>query len=228
MDDFINAEKCREAVLTYLQEKYNDTFSVVRGYQEFDGRNGLYLRLICCSATYKDEEFIAMCYAEEARSDVRVSIEGKIFALADEYAQVLIQNEVLQQLPHAENAVVRCRVRFPIDQPTPADLLLGAAHCLGSAVQGASLTIFIVAKDNPAVQALRAAAEDLTVQYAPYAGYICLAEKSEFDEAEIRLAYTAHQHNFDDFLVKSDFADRLAVTLYKAKTRTLNRRMIKE
>ena len=217
-----NNVKINEQILSYLTEKYHTEFTIKEIYQEFDGKNGMSYRAICCSAEYSDE-FAVYCSQERSAAPDAIEAEGKVFAIEDEYAEVLLQNKILGELANniSDDVFVGCRITFRYDQPTVSenwqDSLMEA---------DAYVRIYIITDGAPADD-LRQQAEALLEQYRPYTGYVYYVVKASFDMQQIQEVYAENQHDFGNYLTDSDFADRIEFTLY-SENALQERKVIKE
>lgn len=195
----------RTTILTYLADKFQEEFEIKAMYQEFDGKNGIYVRAMCCEKD-SDVEFAVYCTENTEES------ESKTYIIEDKYAEIILQNKIMAELSSCASENVFCACKIDLQQE--------------DSMENAYVKIYIVTDGTPA-DALRKQAEHLLEAYSPYTGYIYYAEKNAFVLDDIQGTYAENQHDFGNFLVNNDFADRVEFTLY-SKNALQNTKVVKE
>lgn len=222
----LKKEDVAKELAAFLAEKYQCTFTIQEAYQEVDGNSGKYIRALCRSEAYEDT-FTAYCYeSDEDRADL-LHIDGKAYYVEDKYAEVLLQNLLLDRLgDYSEDSMfVRCKVNFVSDQPDAQIALEDPKSCI--AETKAYIRIYIITGEEDPSQ-MQDRAEALLKEFNPYTGYVYAATKAPFNLTQINEVYASNQHDFGNYLTNEDWADRVVFSLYNAKNGLQERKVVKE
>lgn len=225
-NNVLNKENVVRELAAFLAEKYQCNFTIEEVYQEFDGYEGKYIRAICRSDAYADT-FSVYCYESETEQEGLLNIDGQAYSVEDKYAEVLLQNLLLDRLGdyNRETMFVRCKVSFVSEQPDAQKAVADPKACF--AEENAYVRVYIITGGEDPVQ-MQEQAETLLKELNPYTGYIYVATKNAFNLTQINEVYTENQHDFGNYLTNEDWADRVVFTLYSAKNGLQEMKVVKE
>lgn len=229
MNTQVDQAAYENAILSYLQDKYEEKFTIKAIYQEFAGDTGALIRAICMSEKYADE-FTVRCYLDASVTPQTLQISGQEHSIEDSYAAVLCQKQLMQKMPvcSPEGCVVKCRVEFYNRQPTVDEYAQGLEACIRNEALRAYIKIYILSDGSAQAQDAYSKAEKLVEQYAPNTGYIYFAVLEYFDAAHAEQVYADNQHDFGNFLAQKDYADQLWFTSFMIETGLQARKVVKE
>ena len=229
MNKNLDAAAYKEAIISFLQEKYNDKFNIINLYQEFDGDTGMKVRALC-SKTGSSDRFSVYCYLDSAIADEKIYIDGNNHSIVDFYTEVLYQNALLSEINVATSAdsLVRSKVSFYLEQPSTTDVANGMDFCLQKQDLDACAKFYILVSRNTCASEIQSAVENVLNLHRPCTGYIYIAYFDEFDKDAVLSVYEENQNDFGNYLANTDFADRVEFVLYKNDTGLQEKRTIRE
>ncbi len=217
-----NNVQITDKILTCLEEKYHTEFTVKEIYKEFDGMNGISIRALCFSKDFSDE-FVVYCTQEDVDEDDFDEVDLQKYNITDEYVEVLLQNILLSKFTghSGDNIFVRCRVVFRYEQP------MFKADWQSSLMNADAYIKIYIVTDGVCTDSMQELAEKLLKKYSPHTGYVYYVVKKDFDVEQIQQTYDENQFDFGNYLISSDFAERIEFTLYSEKI-LQDKRVIKE
>ena len=231
MDTNLNEAAYKDAILSFLKNKYNEQFEIIELYLEFNGDIGLAVRALCKSSAYTDT-FLSYCYFDPSMTDEKVKIDENEYSLDDEYSEVVLQNKLLllvdQAYQYDESIFVGCKVGFLGRYPSADELNKGMEFCLHNDELRAHVKFYILTSGSSKAKELQGKVEDFIVHHRPYKGYVYYAVSSKFNKADIVQEYFENQHDFGNYLTSSNLADTVEFTLYKIDAGLQERRIVKE
>lgn len=228
MNTQIDKTAYENAILTFLQEKYGEDFTVITMYQEFSGDTGALIRATC-KGTTAEETFTVRCYLDEEVTAQKLQINGQMHSVEDSYAEVLCQSQLMRELPECseESCIIKCRVDFYNRQPTMDEYAQGLEACLRNEELRAYIKVYILSDGCAQAQDAYGKVEELVEQYAPDTGYIYFAILETFDPAYANQVYAENKNDFGNYLAQQDYADQLWFTLYEAERGLQSRKSVK-
>ena len=229
MNKNIDVAAYKDAIILFLQEKYNDNFDVVSLYQEFDGNTGMKVRALCSKAGSRDQ-FSVYCYFDSSTANEKIYIDGNEHSIVDSYAEVLYQNALLSEINIAASvdSLVRCKVSFNSEQPSKSNMVDGMDFCLQNQEFDPYVKFYIFVSRNSSASEVQSAVEDVLNLHRPCTGYIYIAYFDEFSKDAVLGVYKEHQNDFGNYLTNTAFAEHVEFVLYKNDTGLQDKQTIRE
>ena len=217
----------KEGLLTYLSEKYNTEFVIKEAYQEFNGNDGIYFRIICTSQDY-DDEFLVYCYLDDAHEGDTIEIENKFCTISDEYAEVLLKHKVLDVIRGVATSemFIECDVIFSGRQPMRDEMEEGLESCAANLDLQTYVKVYLISRDEISEEVVQAT-ETLMAQLNPYTGYIYSVVEPYREAEGLKTLYDA-ESNFGNYLSGSQYDGHVEFILYKQETGLQEREIVKE
>ena len=224
----LDKTRYENAILSYLQDKYQEGFTIESIYQEFSGDTGSVVRATC-KAVDNSETFTVHCYLDKTITPHTMLVNGQAHSVEDTYTEVLCQKRLMQSLAGnlGDHCVVKCNVDFYNRQPTSDEYAQGIEACMKNAELCAYIKVYIMSDGNTDAQAVYSAAEKLVEQYAPDTGYIYFAVPKTFDAVYAGQVYAEHYNDFGNFLTQNDYAATIWFTLYESEAGLQSRQLVK-
>ena len=217
-----------QAILSYLQDKYQETFEIKAMYQEFTGNAGVLIRATCVNKKYADE-FSVRCYFDSSAAEKTLLIKEHQYSIEDSYMQILFQNQLMQVLPQLsdKHSVIMCRVEFYNRQPTADEYADGLEACLRNEKLRAYVKIYILSDGNGQAPEMYAKAEKLLQQYAPDTGYVYYVVLKSFLAEQVKQWYLEHLHNWGYFIMEQLQSEQRCFSVFKIETGLQSRNIVK-
>jgi len=225
----IDGNVYKNAIISYLEEKYHEEFTVMKLYQEFEGNSGMAVRALCAKEENKDY-FTVYCYLDSTVSDEIIIIDGNEHSIVDSYTEVLFQNAILDEVDVLEcgGCFVRCKVSFNAGQPSKSDIASGINFCLQKQKLDPYVKLYVIVQCDTSTEKIESKLKEILNKYEPCTGYIYLVYMEEYDENEIKKVYEEKQNDFGNYLANTDYADIVEFILYKCDTGMQDKQYIKE
>lgn len=225
----INPIVYRDAILSFLQEKYEEEFVVLKLFQEFEGQTGMAVRALCAPKS-SDDRFSVYCYFDAEIADEKIVIDNHTHSVSDAYIGIQLQNRLLEELSDANlsKCIVKCRVTF---DPQPAQVACAdekAASILQNAAYDPSVSFYVISERGTPTDEVQRCILNILNTYKPCTGYVYLAQLDVYTPDSILSTYTEKQHDFGNYLANTDFANQVDFLLYKNDTGAQTKKVIKE
>lgn len=217
-----------EAIITYLNEKYGEQFSILSGVMEFDGHSGKMERYLCKSDKYQDTFSTIIYYNSDYGAEV-ISVGNKEFGVEDTFAEVVFENEILNNFEtDKKDVIIKCNIDFQLKQPDKAEFEEGLNSCLQNNDLLAYVKFYILSsEENPSSEEYNTIKNWVSTN-KPYTAYIYTAHTSEQAKNEIDSIYSDNKENFGNFLADSENFQYVDFSLYEEENGFSNKKVIKE
>lgn len=191
----------QESVLGYLNEKYNETFEIIKFGVEFSGEHGDFIRAVCSTAT-DEEKCVVYGYSDIPETDASVDMDGKTYYLTDDYANIILQREYAESIKESlgEDVMIKCQLFFPDHMITDEELTSGLKACLENPALNAQAFIYVFVNDKYTDAELRENAEKYINQYKAYKQYLYMVYQSDFSYREWEDLYYSNYSSFERYL----------------------------
>lgn len=216
-----------EAVILYLNEKYDGQFSIISAVEEFDGYSGKSERYLCNSLQYPDT-FSTIIYYDSTYGEDIINIGDNEFGIEDDFAEVVFENEILNSINLSNNATVKCNIDFHLKHPSKAEFESGLENCLNNEELLAYVKFYILSDEITSTTEDYSAVENWISQNKPYTAYIYTAVGLELSGNEIDSLYLENKYNFGNFLTESETFKYVDFTLYEIEEGFSNKKIVKE
>ena len=228
MSSKLNLNEYKNAILSFLQEKYDSDFLIKNIYQEFDGNSGMVVRAVCSNVDSSDE-FTVFCYLDSTVGSDVCEIDGNEHSISEDYTAVIFQKEILSMLNDVSTSrtLLKCNLDFLGRNPTTDEFQTGLLSCLQNEELNACVKFYILSDDNDISKEMRDSIEILLEIINPSTGYIYFLVTSSFNETELNNIYAENQHDFGNYLTNGTLGEFLEFSLYKKDKGLEERRVIR-
>lgn len=218
-----------EKIISFLEQKYNKKFTVIKLYQEFEGNSGMSIRALC-SEKEKEEQFTVYCYFDSTIATEKITIDGNEHSIVDSYAEVIYQNLLLEEVNTLgfDDCVIKCKVDFNAEQPLADDVASGMDFCLQKQELDPYVKFYVIAEYSSSTETVQAQIEEVIKRHMPSTGYIYLAFSKEYNKDQVLRLYEENQNDFGNYLTNTDFANRVEFILYNNDIGMNDKEIIRE
>lgn len=198
----------QKLILDYLNDKYNETFEVVKFSSEFSGTRGDFIRVVCSTAT-DAEKCVVYGYSDDSEIGVSIDIDGKTYYLTDDYANVILQREYAESVKKAlgEDVMVKCQMFFPDHMLTDEEFATGLKGCLENSDLRPQVYMYVLADGKYIDSNLREKAENCMSQYDVYKQYLYVVYQSDISFSQWEDLYYDNYSSFERYLNYDSEAD---------------------
>ena len=202
-DNYTNSERdilIQESVVSYLNEKYNESFEIIKFAVEFSGEHGDFIRAVCSTAT-DDEKCVVYGYSDICETDASVDMNGKTYYLTDDYANVILQRGYAETIKKAlnEDVMIKCQLFIPDHMLTDEEFASGL-ECLGNPDLRAQAYIYVFVDGKYTNGKLRENIEKILIQHKAFKQYLYVIYQSGTSYQEWENIYYDNYSSFERYL----------------------------
>ena len=209
--------KNKKAIANYLNEKYGDNFTVIKSGNVSNilglmtGEWNKYAIVKCDSY---DNLIYVMCSPNIGEKDDKIYIDGKLHAIREEYAEIVFENQIENELEKKINNefFLKCEVQFSNYYINNDEYKKGLKYCLEDKSIYSHVTIYAIARDESQMSEIRSVIEDYCSEYNAHRQNLYFAIAPSIDEKTIMEHY---DENFDSHLKMCDEIYKIDYTLLK-------------
>ncbi len=207
-------------MIRFLEEKYQEKgFSITQLTKEFSGSEGVLTRAVCQSERF-DEKFTVYLYETEQLLGEVVNIDGKSYAVQDNYADLVFAQEYAGKIADqfGEATMVKCQFLLRNYYITKETYEAGVEAFLLSTAFTTFPRIYMIldkAKEELG-DAFVAQVQTEMERYGADNQYLYLVYSEDANVAEWEAAYSEHYDRFDTFLKETDLTQRVEVASFES------------
>lgn len=222
----ISLERMEKAVMTYLNRKYGETFEMDKLLLEFSGQD-IYYRAVFHS-TQRPEKGVLYC--RETGEGTSVQIDGIACVMADDYANVILQERYAAELQAAlgEGVLVKCRFKTPNSMISYEDFTAGLQTALENPQYDTHIYMVVLADSSARNSDLREKAEAFMGQMNVYRQYLYVGYQTDIDLDTWESAYLRNFDEFESYVTDNSDVEYVEYTAFHAGKGIVKQMVVKE
>lgn len=200
----------KNSISSYLNEKYNCKFEIVKITEEFSGNRGFFYRLVCKSDKYSDL-CIVYCHTDEGNNGTPLIIGSKEYLVTDNYANIVFQSEYTSLLQDilGDDVLIKCQLKTPNYILSDSEFASGLKNCLENPEVPACMYTFIFADNEKVETNLKSSTEFFLEQYNMYKQYLYVCYQNDINFETWNTLYYDNYSEFIAYLLYKSDIDRV-------------------